>query len=210
MRRGILASISLIILVGCQGGNSLPWNPLTLSPEAEALAGRRAAPALERQFDGIWTDSTASERMFRIGNRLSRGIPEVTCEWDYRLLASDKVNAFSLPGGFVYMTRGLYGRIGSDDNMLAAVIAHEMAHIVHKDGLKQNCGSTKEALAREMSADSSGMDYLAATGYPPGGMIKLLQLIRDIQPHGWAEIRINNALQWLASSDNSSRTLVQR
>ena len=150
MLRGILASL-LILAAGCQTGGALHWSTLTMSAEAEALAGRRAAPALEDRFGGILDDTRALERMRHIGRRLADSPGGADVDWHFHLLASDKVNAFSLPGGLVYVTRGLYDRIGARDGLLAAVIAHEMAHVAHKDSLKPSACTARQGLERELS-----------------------------------------------------------
>ena len=190
MRRGILAGI-LLLVTGCQTGGLLPGPTLVMSPEAEALAGRRAAPALEGSFGGLLADQAAVDRMSRIGRRLAGGCPDVADEWHFHILASDRINAFSLPGGLIYITRGLYERIGSDDQLLAAIIAHEMAHVVYKDSLKPRCCTVAEALEREVRADCGAACYLAAAGYHRQCLLDLLRLIEDVQPAGWAEVRRN-------------------
>lgn len=144
MVRVILAAI-LILATGCQAGESNPSLTPGLSGEAEALIGQRAAPALERRFGGTVSDSIALDRLRRIGRRLAAATPELAVEWQFQILASDTVNAFSLPGGLIYITRGLYRRVAMDEVFLAAIVAHEMAHVVHKDSLKPSCCCEQEA-----------------------------------------------------------------
>ncbi len=55
--------------------------------------------------------------------------------WHVQLLDSDEVNAFAAPGGFVFVTRGMVKRTKTEDE-LAGVLAHEVAHVVKKHGLK--------------------------------------------------------------------------
>jgi len=127
--------------------------------------------------------------MERIANRIAAGIPgpPITCRC--RLLASKQINAYSLPGGLIYVTQGLYDRLGSD-NSLAAVLAHELAHVVAKDSLKPWRVPPCTKLSREMSADCRGVRYLARAGYSTSSMIDLLHLIRPVLSEEWAEARI--------------------
>ena len=55
--------------------------------------------------------------------------------WHAQVLDSDEVNAFAAPGGFIFVTRGMLARTKSEDE-LAAVLAHEVAHVAGKHGLK--------------------------------------------------------------------------
>jgi predicted Zn-dependent protease len=63
-------------------------------------------------------------------------------KYDIRLIDVAEINAFSIPGGFIYVTKGLMGAIQSDDE-LAGVLAHEMAHNCHYDALVQADRSRK-------------------------------------------------------------------
>ena len=161
-----------------------------MSSYAESLAGLRAAPALEDRLGGTVVDPVAQGRMKAAGDRLAEAVPELSRPWHFHLLASDKINAFSLPGGLIYLTDGLYRRIGENDDLLAAVIAHEMGHVVHKDSLKPRCRNVAESLDREISADGAAVRYLRLARYPTECLTNVLWLIRDAQPTGWAQIRM--------------------
>lgn len=190
----LLRGMGLLLLVGVVGcgGPDSPVRPIALwSADSEALAGLRAAGPLEKHFGGVLNDPSAVQRMDDIGNRLAIHVSDTSAGWHFYLLAGEQVNAFSLPGGLIYVTRGLYDRIGSKDSLLAAVIAHEMGHVIHKDSLKPKPGTVAEALHREMAADRVGTELLAAAGYPPGGLPALLRAIADVQPTGWANARLD-------------------
>jgi len=162
-----------------------------MSPEAEALAGDRAAPAVEARYGGVVRDPQAEQRMTQIGQRLARHVSEFPSGGHYRLLDSNELNAVSLPGGRVYITRGLYARLSSD-GQLAAVLAHEMAHIVSRDHFKPRCGCCEEAIAREQAADTRGARYLRQAGITPQAMIEVIVLIEDAQPRGWSDTRVRS------------------
>jgi predicted Zn-dependent protease len=186
MRWGALGA--LLLLAGCQAELG-PSGPGMVSREAEALAGRRAAPKLERQFGGTYSDSAIEARLAAIEARLALEPQPESCRWQFSLLASDEVNAFSLPGGLIYVTRGLCARIGEDDAMLAAAVAHEMSHVLRRDGLMPACASVEESFDREAQADAGGAALMRAGGYEPAKLAQLMRLTADVQPAGWAEER---------------------
>lgn len=55
--------------------------------------------------------------------------------WHVQLLDSDEINAFAAPGGFIFVTKGMV-RLADDEDELAAVLAHEVAHVTRRHGLK--------------------------------------------------------------------------
>lgn len=73
-----------------------------------------------------------STRLFPLADKL-RG--DVT--YKVKVLQSDQVNAFSLPGGWIYVNTAMLTRLGSDQDALAFVIAHEAGHVIFKHGAKQ-------------------------------------------------------------------------
>ncbi len=169
-----------------------------MTPQAAALAGSRAAPVVEAKYGGVIRRAEAEQRMERLGQRLLDGMPPRQARYEYRLLDTCEVNAFSLPGGRIYVTCGLYTRLAKDE-MLAAVLAHEMAHVVARDHFKPSCGTPGEALGREIAADRMGVAYLRAVGIPHEAMIRLVRTIREAQPLGWADGRIDALEQRVAA-----------
>lgn len=188
MPRMFALAVLALSICGCSQSAQTAW--LTGNQQtAEALAGARAAAALEDSCGGVAASPAAHARLERVGSRVARG-PSTSAPWQFRLLCSDKPNAFALPANRVYLTRGLYDRIGNDDALLAAAIAHEMAHLQARDCFKPSCRSPEEGLGREQSADRQAVAYLREAGYPADSLPRLLQLIADVQPDGWAGARV--------------------
>ena len=71
------------------------------------------------------------------------------------ILNSPNVNAFALPGGYLYVTRGLLA-LANDSAELAAVIAHEMGHVTANHGLQRQQKEAEEVLATKVVTDISG------------------------------------------------------
>lgn len=188
MRR--LSLIVLMLWIPLAGGCQRParsYAAALRAPQVAALAGARAAPRLESDYGSVLRDAAAEIRMMGVGSVLANQMrSELSCE--YRLLGSADVNAFSLPPGRVYITRGLYEQLG-DPALLAAVVAHELAHLEAADSLKAR-GSSAEMLARESAADIRGAEILAQAGFDPAAMTRLVHLVAPYQPADWAAARL--------------------
>jgi predicted Zn-dependent protease len=179
----------LVAAAGCAASTCPLWGRGEGRADAEALAGTRAAPALEARFGGVVRDPAAETRMARVGRPLLEAAGVAPRHGRYRLLAAGEPNAVSLPLARVYITQGLYARL-RDDAMLAAVIAHEAAHLARKDHFKARCRQDREALRREMDADRYAVRLLARAGYKTEAMIAAVRLISDQQPPSWTRTRI--------------------
>ena len=103
--------------------------------EKEEKIGRKMAKRVERQYDLI-EDSESLQRVQRIGEHLRSisGIGQIN--YQFNIIDRDGPNAFAFPGGFIYITADLFDYLHSDDE-LAAVIAHEMGHVIHQHSIKQ-------------------------------------------------------------------------
>ncbi len=170
--------LSLPVVVGCQAAPISPWLGRLDAIEggAESLTGNREAPFLEARFGGVVRDAPAERRMGRIAARLCGSLPDGPRRCRCRLLRSGGADAFSLPGGLIYVTRGYYDRLGSDDH-LAAVLAHELAHLEAGDGHKPPCRTRGERLARECSADRQAIGYLRRSGYREQALVEALRIM---------------------------------
>lgn len=187
-----LVACCLVIgpLCCCSRSDETAWSN-RFQRHAEALAGARAAAELESTCGGIYLCPEAQARLDRVGSIVAGCCdPHGKQTWQFQLLGSSDPNAYSLPLNRIYLTRGLYERIGNDDALLAAAIAHEMAHIHYRDSFKPECHSPEATLARESTADGQALEYLRQSEYPAESLCRLLLLIADAQPEGWARARI--------------------
>jgi len=185
--------VAIMVLLGLAAGCQQPLTVCPVSgwtPEAEALAGARAASSLEVRYGGVQDCPQTEERLLRIGRRLAAATPGLSGEYRYAVLDSPELNAFSLPVGRIYVTRGLHDLLTTDATV-AAVLAHEMAHLAARDSFKPRCRDAREALERELSADWQGQRYLQAAGFSAEAMKDVIELTREVQPTGWSEIRLH-------------------
>lgn len=139
LRNGVLV-LSLVALAGCTGltasnitvsqtgDNPAPAVvPAGTEPNDEVI-GRREHPRIVAAFGGIYSDRQAEIMIAQIVSRLLAAADQPNAQFQITILDSPEVNAFALPGGYIYVTRGILA-LASDSSELAAVLAHEIAHV---------------------------------------------------------------------------------
>lgn len=99
-------------------------------PEEDAI-GAREHPRIVSSYGGIYSDRQAEILLARIVGRLLAAADQPNQSFTVTILDTAEVNAFALPGGYVYVTRGLLA-LASDTSEIAAVLAHEIAHVTLK------------------------------------------------------------------------------
>jgi predicted Zn-dependent protease len=135
--------IAVVALIGYVGKRST--NPVTgetqyvnLNPSQEIALGLQAAPEMARQMGGVLDPRSdpAAARVAEVGQHLVKSSDASRPESPYRenfrfhLLADPKtINAFALPGGQIFITRGLYDKL-QNEAQLAGVLGHEIGHVV--------------------------------------------------------------------------------
>jgi predicted Zn-dependent protease len=183
--------------------------PMFMSVPEELALGSRIAPQVERELNGPIPDEALQHYIDRIGQRLA-GVSQRP-DWEYRYVAVEDtmVNALALPGGHIYITRGLLEKLTSEAQ-LAGVLAHETAHVVARHSavaMSKEMGLNALMIAAaaagrgeaaqmvsvtgyfmmlrysredEQQADEAGMDYLVAAGYNPKAMVETMQMFQDL------------------------------
>ena len=129
--------LSILALVTASGCESLRRRmkheqpPLVLNIEEKIRLTREAAAAFENAAGGLYPDSDVQRYVREVAAKVVAAIPEHhprEYPFTFRVLDTGIVNAFALPGGYVYVTRGLLGKMRSEDE-LAAVLADQIAHV---------------------------------------------------------------------------------
>jgi len=135
--------------------------------EKEEKIGRRLAKQIEKQYTLV-EDAENLNKVKQIGGHLKEisGIKEIN--YQFSIIDRKGPNAFAFPGGFIYLTSDLFDYVHSDDE-LAAVIAHEMGHIIHQHSLKQLQDTKKMKLVELLT--------LLLTGDPTLGILSELTSI---------------------------------
>ena len=133
-------ALMLAVPVGCQivpttGERAF----ILLSWDQEIALGQEAVPDMEKEFGGPLQDLSIQAYVRAVGQRVAAsaehtGLPELP--YQFTVLDSDVVNAFALPGGPVYVTRGLLAAMKTE-GQLAAVLGHELVHIHSRHSSQQ-------------------------------------------------------------------------
>lgn len=116
--------------------SAAPASALNLfSAEQDVQLGRQAASEAERQLPML-RDGTVEGYVNAIVRRLAAAAPGPRFPYQAKVVNAADINAFALPGGYMYVHRGLI-EAARNENELAAVIAHEMAHVAERHGTEQ-------------------------------------------------------------------------
>lgn len=156
--------MSLLILVGC----ATEYNIVTqeqdiifFDTEKEINIGRNASNQIEQRFKLVASPLLIS-RINRLGERIVEVCDRKSLTYRFSIIDEDSINAFALPGGFIYVNRGLIDFV-QDDNELAGVLAHEVAHVVAKHSIKRLQAVLGLNLLRIASAVGGGAKAVAGT-----------------------------------------------
>ncbi len=147
----------------------------------------------------------------RIGKWIALQTEKPHLPWHFAILDTESVNAFAMPGGYVFITRGLL-LLMRDESELAGVLAHEISHVIKRHALKTMRKGEWAKLGGQALTNSSGedfqqvlnvgtelfsrgldkkdefmADYLGATlaaraGYDPYGLLAVLQTLASVNP----------------------------
>ena len=129
-----LLSVTLLVL----SLTSCMVNPITLeqqfnvvSEERELNIGRSSHPQIVEYY-GYYHNQPLQSYVNRVGQKLVTFCKRRDIDYTFTVLDSDMVNAFAVPGGYVYLTRGLLAILNNEAEM-AGVLAHEIGHVVGRD-----------------------------------------------------------------------------
>ena len=202
----------LLLATGC-GSGGLGGGASSISLDQEWQLGQQMAAQVAQQTRFV-NDPQALAYVRMVGERIHGATPLAGRPFDFEIVQDPSVNAFSIPGGHVYINSGLIAQADKVDE-LAGVIAHETAHIVHRDVLKQVeqqqeisvigsilLGQNPNALSQivaqvlaggvmarfsradEKAADDAGLQYMTQAGYDPHGMLDLFQKLLAMDKGG--------------------------
>lgn len=143
-----------LLVAGC---GTTVVNPVTGQAErtvmdeaTEVAEGQKAHQQVLQEY-GAYPDPAVQAYVNALGQKLAAQSHRKQLQWHFTVLDSPEINAFALPGGYVYVTRGLMAYVDSEAD-LAGVVGHEIGHVTARHGAQ-----------RATSEQNAGLGVLAAT-----------------------------------------------
>ena len=209
VKRHWLSCSFALLLVGCA------TNPVTgkqdfvtMSEAQEIKLGNRYHEEIIKQYP-LYDNPKLQAYVNEIGQRLAANSHRNHLDFKFYLVDSPQVNAFAVPGGHIYITRGIMAYM-QDEAQLAGVIGHEIGHVTARHSVRQNAqsqltgifataiaigtGSNEAAQLssslggalvsgygrkHELESDRLGAEYLAKSGYDSRKMIEVVGILKD-------------------------------
>jgi predicted Zn-dependent protease len=125
-----------VVAISCATNPATGRRQLILMSEAEEIALGRQSDAEIRQQMGVYPDANLQRYVDRIGQRLAQQSFRQNLKWNFAVVDESAVNAFALPGGYIYVTRGILPFM-RDEAELAGVLGHEIGHVDGKHTVDQ-------------------------------------------------------------------------
>ncbi|MGB3645441.1 MAG: M48 family metalloprotease [Mesorhizobium sp.] len=186
----LLASAGLaVVLAGCQlaspdiqasafqpSNRPVTVDTVTANNKLAELA-KAQHPRILATYGGEYSDPKLERMVAKVVGSLTTVSANPTQSYRITILNSPNVNAFALPGGYLYVTRGLLA-LANDSAELAAVIAHEMGHVTANHGLQRQQKEAEEVLATKVVSDVLG-DSPTAKAALIRGKLRMAQFSRN-------------------------------
>ena len=179
-----------------------------VSLEEEIKLGKEEHSKIIARF-GAYRNQELQAYINKVGERVSNEADREEIDYKFTILNDDMINAFALPGGFIYITRGMLMHMNSESE-LAAVLGHEIAHVTEKHALRRNTRSKGISVLNtvlaavsgqpalyelgnmfggvllsgysrefELEADEVGARYMAKAGYSPSAMLDTIEILKS-------------------------------
>ncbi|MCX8020117.1 MAG: M48 family metalloprotease [Chitinophagaceae bacterium] len=136
--------IIFFILYGCSRNPVTGKKQVTLISERQEIAmGQEADPQIVAEF-GLYPDSALQKFIREKGMQMAAISHRPNLNWTFRILDSDVINAFAVPGGYIYFTRGILAHL-NNEAQFAGVLGHEIGHVTARHSVEQQ---TKQILGQ--------------------------------------------------------------
>jgi predicted Zn-dependent protease len=130
MKKGsrFLFTVFVIVSAACATNPVTGKRQMSLLSEAEELAIGQQQDAEIRREMGVYDDPALQRYVNEIGHELARVSHRPNLPWSFTIVDNPAINAFALPGGYIYLTRGILAYL-DDEAELAGVLGHEIGHV---------------------------------------------------------------------------------
>ncbi len=219
--RILVFAVFASILSACATNPVSGRQDIVLMSEAQEIQlGKQSHEQILKQYGKL--DNPELQAMVdRVGQRLAAQSHRSQLDFTFTVLDSPDVNAFALPGGYVYITRGIMAYLNSEEE-LAGVLGHEIGHVTARHGVKQQTAQTASGLVgilaviatgnrsvaqttnvigsalvsgygrkHELEADRLGAEYLAKINYDPESMLDVIGVLKNQELFAKEQARAN-------------------
>ena len=151
-----------LLITGCSKSYVTGKSEFMMVSEVQEIEmGREYDPEIIAQF-GLYDDEALADYVNGRGQEIAEISHRSNLDYTFRLLDSPMVNAFAVPGGYVYITRGILAYMNSEDEFVG-VMGHEVAHVVARHSAKQ--------MSRAVVASGFGLFNVVGSVLPTAGAI---------------------------------------
>jgi predicted Zn-dependent protease len=134
--RSPLALIALVAAFACATNPATGKRQFNLMSEAQEISAGQEADAQVKKEMGLYNDPNLQEYVSSIGLKLAQVSERPNLPWHYSVVDVPAINAFALPGGYIYITRGILPFL-NDEAQLAGVLGHETGHVTARHAAQQ-------------------------------------------------------------------------
>ncbi len=206
----ILSLLSLLAFVGgCAVNPATGGTDIVLMSESQEIATGKKMHDEIISSNSAYPDERVQSYVNRIGQELAQHSDRPNLNYTFTVIDSENINAFALPGGYVYMNRGLMLYLDNEAE-LAGVLGHEIGHITARHAVRQQTAAAANSVVasvayvltgsadlanasntagtafvrgygrdHELEADREGATYLHRTGYDPNSLLDVIGVLKD-------------------------------
>jgi predicted Zn-dependent protease len=187
----VIAFVGAIAFAACGGrkpARERPRQVILQSEDVDRKVGEQSALGVKAQL-GLIEDPKLVAYVAEVGARLARHAPRRRFDYQFQIVDQEAPNAFALPGGYIFVSRGLLTLANSEDE-LANVLGHEIVHVAARHAAaRQEIGRilplqfnmfqggylASYGRDQEREADRLGQGLSAVAGYDPAGLVNFLR-----------------------------------
>lgn len=171
-RFGVLKAMGLALLVGSAFGLEG-----CMTAESAAQLGKSEHPKIVQSYGGTYKDPLVAGYVRQVGSNMASNTSQGAGAFEFTLLDTPIVNAFALPGGYTYVTRGLMALV-NDEAELAGVIGHEITHVTKNHTAERyNKAQGAQIAAILVGVATQSQQAMELAGY--GSQLFLMKYSRD-------------------------------
>ena len=134
--RSLLVALLAAVAIACATNPATGKREINLMSEAQEISAGQEADAQVKMEMGVYNDAALQQYISGIGMKLAGLSERPNLPWHYTVVDTPAINAFALPGGYIYITRGILPFL-NDEAQLAGVLGHETGHVTARHAAQQ-------------------------------------------------------------------------